>query len=140
MPFLLHDSRAGAVLFGNENAARAYDVGIYSVLAAEMVTACRATELDTSKKDGDISSFDGRPLLAKFKEELAAVEPFAARSLEAALKRFVESQDIKIGQIIHALRVAVTGKGVGFGMFETLEILGRDRCLKRIEHVLEVSG
>jgi glutamyl-tRNA synthetase len=79
---------------------------------------------------------DARSLLAKFKEELATVEPFAARSLEAALKRFVESEDIKIGQIIHALRVAVTGKGVGFGMFETLEILGRDRCLNRIERAL----
>ena len=80
---------------------------------------------------------DARPLLAKFKDELAAVEPFAAPALETALKRFVETQDIKIGQIIHALRVAVTGKGVGFGMFETLEILGRQRCLKRIERVLD---
>ena len=33
----------------------------------------------------------------------------------------------QIGQIIHALRVAVTGKAVGFGMFETLAILGRER-------------
>ena len=31
------------------------------------------------------------------------------------------------------LRVAVTGKAVGFGMFETLEILGQQRCLARIE-------
>ena len=79
---------------------------------------------------------DARSLLAKFKEELATVEPFAAPTLEAALKRFVESEDIKIGQIIHVLRVAVTGKGVGFGMFETLDILGRDRCLNRIERAL----
>ena len=48
----------------------------------------------------------------------------------------MEEQGIKIGQIIHALRVAVTGKGVGFGMFETLAILGRDRVLARIGRAL----
>jgi glutamyl-tRNA synthetase len=40
---------------------------------------------------------------------------------------------VKIGQVIHALRVAVTGKAIGFGMFETLEILGREACLRRID-------
>ena len=44
---------------------------------------------------------------------------------------------IKIGDIIHALRVAVTGKGVGLGMFEALEILGKERCLTRIDRCLE---
>ena len=38
--------------------------------------------------------------------------------------------------MIHALRVAVTGKSVGFGMFETLEILGRDSSLARIDRAL----
>jgi glutamyl-tRNA synthetase len=41
-----------------------------------------------------------------------------------------------VGQLIHALRVAVTGKPVGFGMFETLAILGRDRVLRRLDRVL----
>jgi glutamyl/glutaminyl-tRNA synthetase len=45
----------------------------------------------------------------------------------------VEEQGIKIGQIIHALRVAVTGKAVGFGMFETLELLGKSCVLRRID-------
>jgi glutamyl-tRNA synthetase len=45
-----------------------------------------------------------------------------------------------VGDVIHALRVAVTGKGVGFGMFETLEILGRERCLARIDRALELAA
>ena len=45
----------------------------------------------------------------------------------------MEDEGIKIGEIIHALRVAVTGKAVGFGMFETLEILGRESCVNRID-------
>jgi glutamyl-tRNA synthetase len=75
---------------------------------------------------------DAADLLQAFADVLAHVESFDAASLEAALKQFVDDRQIKIGQIIHALRVAVTGQAVGFGMFETLEILGRERCLARI--------
>jgi glutamyl-tRNA synthetase len=75
-------------------------------------------------------------LLTHFKDRLVTVEPFAAGPIEMALKHFVEDEGIKIGQIIHALRVAVTGKAVGFGLFETLEILGRQRCQTRIERAL----
>jgi glutamyl-tRNA synthetase len=57
---------------------------------------------------------------------------FVATELETAIKGFCETQGIKIGDIIHALRVAVTGKAAGFGMFDTLEILGRDRVLNRM--------
>lgn len=81
---------------------------------------------------------DAVPLLEKFGQQLTTVEPFTAEPLEACLKGFVEAEGIKIGQIIHALRVAVTGKAVGFGMFETLEILGRERVLARIDHTLKL--
>jgi len=79
---------------------------------------------------------EAKDLLAELRERLAAVDPFQAESLEREIKQFVEYREIKIGQIIHALRLAVTGQAVGFGMFETLEILGRDRCLARIEKTL----
>ena len=74
--------------------------------------------------------------LRRFRPVLEAVEPFDAPTLDAALHRFVEAEEIKIGQIIHAVRVAVTGKGVGFGLFEALEILGRAACLARIDRAL----
>ena len=79
------------------------------------------------------------PLLSSYRERLEAVSDFNASELEANLKSFVESQEIKIGQIIHALRVAVTGKAVGFGMFETLEILGRPCVLRRIDETLQYA-
>jgi glutamyl-tRNA synthetase len=76
-------------------------------------------------------------LLRKFRTRLAVVEPFDAPNLDQQLQDFVKTEGIAIGQIIHALRVAVTGKGVGFGLFETLAILGRGRCLARIDLTLE---
>ena len=72
-------------------------------------------------------------LLAKFRDRLAAVEPFDAPALEAAMHDFMAAEGIKIGQIIHAVRVAVTGQSVGMGLFDTLAILGRERSLRRIE-------
>ena len=76
-------------------------------------------------------------LLRKFRDKLANAESFEAANLEPLLKGFVEEEGVKIGQIIHALRVAVSGKAVGFGMFETLEILGQERCVNRIDQTLE---
>lgn len=76
-------------------------------------------------------------LLTKFREQLAACEPFEPEPLEVCLKSFVEAEGIKIGQIIHALRVATTGKAVGFGMFDTLAILGKESCLARIDRALQ---
>ena len=81
---------------------------------------------------------DAHPLLQEFRTQLAAVENFDPDKLEKCLKDFVAAKEIKIGQIIHALRVAVTGKGVGFGVFETLAILGRESCLARIDRALKL--
>ena len=48
----------------------------------------------------------------------------------------MKAEGIKIGDIIHALRVAVTGKAVGFGVFDSLAILGKQSCLARIDRAL----
>ena len=75
--------------------------------------------------------------LRRFRVVLETVDPFDAGHLDAALHEFAEAEEIRIGQIIHAVRVAVTGKGVGFGLFEALEILGRASCLARIVRALD---
>ncbi len=77
-------------------------------------------------------------LLTNYRDRLSEIDPFDARTLEDDLRTFAYEQGIKIGQIIHPVRVAVTGKAVGFGLFETLEILGRERCLARIDRALSL--
>ena len=52
------------------------------------------------------------------RERLAGADAFDAASLEKLLGMFVQDEGIQIGQIIHALRVAVTGKAIGFGVFD----------------------
>ena len=75
-------------------------------------------------------------LLTKFRDRLAAVEPFDAKTIETSMHDFMAAEGIKIGQIIHSVRVAVTGQSVGLGLFDTLAILGRERSLQRIGRAL----
>ncbi len=80
---------------------------------------------------------DAAGLLKKFREALAGAETFDAEGLDRLLHSFVEAQGINVGQIIHAIRVAATGKSVGFGVFDTLAILGKESCLARFDRALE---
>ncbi len=75
-------------------------------------------------------------LLTKFRERLESATAFDATSLERLLHEFLQEQGVEIGQIIHALRVAVTGKAAGFGVYESLALLGKAQCLARIERAL----
>jgi glutamyl-tRNA synthetase len=69
-------------------------------------------------------------------DALAAVEPFEQAPLEAALRSVAEQHGVKAGMLIHATRVAVTGRTVSPGLFEVLELLGRDRVLSRLRSAL----
>ena len=71
---------------------------------------------------------------------VAAVEGLTAERLEQHLHTFVEAQGIKPADIVHAIRVAVTGKAVGFGLFDTLAILGRERSVARIDRALTLTA
>ncbi|MDO4557512.1 MAG: glutamate--tRNA ligase [Planctomycetia bacterium] len=79
------------------------------------------------------------PLLAKFVPSLESITPeeFTVARTEETLRQFVESEGCKPGDLILALRFALTGKNVGFGLFETLEILGRTESLARIDRFLK---
>ena len=76
-------------------------------------------------------------LIGELKKVLAEAPEYTAPDLEAVIKGFCETQGIKIGDIIHALRVSVTGKAAGFGMFDTLAILGREKVVNRITLALQ---
>jgi glutamyl-tRNA synthetase len=79
---------------------------------------------------------NARQLLADCRRALADAPAFDAAALEQLVAGFVRTKGIELGDIIHALRVAVTGKGVGFGLYETLAIPGKDRVLARIDRAL----
>ena len=63
---------------------------------------------------------------------------FEKWALEIALRATAEQHGLKAGALIHATRVAVTGRAVSPGLFEVLELLGRDRSLARLTAALSI--
>ena len=77
------------------------------------------------------SGLDER-VLAAAQERLTAVEPWEATAIEEALRALAEELDEKPRQAFQPIRLAVTGSKVSPGLFESLELLGRDESLKRL--------
>jgi glutamyl-tRNA synthetase len=71
-------------------------------------------------------------VLAAAEETLAGVEPFTAEAIEQALRDLAERVGQKPRQAFQPIRVAVTGSTVSPGLFESIELLGRDETLARI--------
>jgi glutamyl-tRNA synthetase len=100
--------------------------------------------VDDAKLEYDPKAFEkalGKPgaaeLLGRCRTKLAEVDPFEPEPLEKAVHELVTTEGIKLGEIIHPLRVALTGKGIGLGLFDTLAILGRESSLGRIDRALK---
>ncbi|MGH7169324.1 MAG: glutamate--tRNA ligase, partial [Gemmataceae bacterium] len=74
-------------------------------------------------------------LLRKVRERLATAT-FEAKVLEALVQNFAQAEGVKLNDINQPLRVAVTGKSIGFSAYETLVLLGRERCLSRIDRAV----
>ncbi|HUE86085.1 MAG TPA: glutamate--tRNA ligase [Vicinamibacterales bacterium] len=63
--------------------------------------------------------------------------PFDEASLEQALRQLADQRGVKAGVLIHATRIAMTGRMVSPGLFEMLVLLGRERVLARLEALSE---
>jgi glutamyl-tRNA synthetase len=81
----------------------------------------------------DRASLDGgAPMLERAAEALQAVEPFTAERIEETLRGLAEELELSPRKAFQPIRVAVTGSTVSPGLFESLELLGRERSLERI--------
>jgi glutamyl-tRNA synthetase len=79
-------------------------------------------------------------VLAAVEETLAGLEPFTAETIEEALRQLAEHIGQKPRQAFQPIRVAVTGSTVSPGLFESIELLGRDETLARIRDARTAAG
>jgi glutamyl-tRNA synthetase len=79
----------------------------------------------------DPALLDGR-VLEEAERALADVEPFTTEAIEQALRALAEQLDLKPREAFQPIRVAVTGSKVSPGLFESIELLGREPTLDRI--------
>jgi glutamyl-tRNA synthetase len=77
-----------------------------------------------------------RDLLARTRAVLEATEPFDEDHLEIALRALAEELGTKPGAVFQPLRVALTGRTVSAGIFESLALLGKEESLARVDAAL----
>ncbi len=81
----------------------------------------------------DPTLLDGRaPIVTAARDELERVEPFAAPEIEAALRSLAERLELSPRKAFQPIRIAVTGSKVSPGLFESLELLGKEETLRRL--------
>jgi glutamyl-tRNA synthetase len=86
----------------------------------------REVEPDRALLDGD------GPIVVSAREELQQVEPFEAPEIEAALRALAERLELSPRKAFQPIRIAVTGSKVSPGLFESLELLGKEETLRRL--------
>jgi glutamyl-tRNA synthetase len=72
------------------------------------------------------------PVLPAAAEVLAEVDPFEAATIEVALRNLAESLELKPRQAFQPIRLALTGSTISPGLFESLELLGKEESIARI--------
>jgi glutamyl-tRNA synthetase len=102
----------------------------------EVVAGWYAPELLHPKKGGPD---EARSALEGAAEVLAEIDDadFSAEVLEQRCRQAAESLGMKAGDFFTPVRVAVTGRTVSPPLFDSLELLGRDRSLARIRTALD---
>jgi glutamyl-tRNA synthetase len=103
-----------------EKVAKLADYPDFTRFLFEDVDA-RSLELDGS-----------RPVLAAAREVLSELEPFTAERIEPALRKLAERLELPPRKAFQPIRIAVTGSRISPGLFESLELLGRERTLARL--------
>lgn len=77
-------------------------------------------------------------LLDKLKQDFERLEPFSAGNIEAALRSRAEKEGAKAALLIHALRMLVLGMKVSPGIFEVLELVGKEKTVERMGRLEEM--
>jgi glutamyl-tRNA synthetase len=78
--------------------------------------------------------------LIEVKDALKTLDNFIAPEIEKAFMSIVEKFNTKLGNIAQPVRVAITGKTESPGIFEVLEIVGKEKTLKRLEKAIKTIG
>ena len=79
---------------------------------------------------------EAKARLAKLRDAFASLSTFDVPTLETSLKNVAADLGVKSGALVHPVRLACTGKAIGPGLYQLLEVLGKDRVLTRFDRIL----
>jgi glutamyl-tRNA synthetase len=144
-PYLMVDRLAGETLISNEQYVRDILPLIQErarTLAevAELTQFFFVDELDYAPNlliGKNMSQESTTQALEVAQQRLEELKVFDAGSLEAILRPLAVELELKTGQLFGALRVATTGRTAAPPLFQTMAVLGKERCLRRIGVALD---
>lgn len=84
-----------------------------------------------------LSTLQQKQILTQLKEVLIKIENFDKNTLESVIREFCTKNNYKTSEVFHPLRVAVSGRTEGIGLFDLLELLGKQRVINRIDIVIK---
>jgi len=97
-------------------------------------------EYDAAAVEKHLRATDMDEHLAALDAAFASLDTFDPVSIEAALRSVADARGVKAGSLIHAMRVAMTGKTVSPGLFDVLSLLGRARVRQRLAEARRVGA
>ena len=80
---------------------------------------------------------EAKKILQDLIEVLEGCEPFDEKTIEARCREYIEREGIKLAQLVHPARLALTGKTISPGFFETVELIGKENSLTRLQKAIE---
>ncbi len=93
--------------------------------------------LQPDEKAAGILDEAARAILSEVLKRFQELEEWNAATTEAAVREFAESSGLKLGKIAQPLRAALTGRSTSPGVFDVLEVLGREESLGRIQDQID---
>ena len=89
-------------------------------------------EYDEKAVEKYLKKPDSKDIIAKCKSAIQALAGYDKHSVEEAYRKLADELKLKAAELIHPTRVAISGKTVGAGLFDMMELLGRDKVLERL--------
>ena len=93
------------------------------------------TEFDEKSKAKNWT-LDAKERMIEILTQFKSLPEWMHDSIEAVIRSYAESKAISAGKLIHPLRLAVSGVGMGPGLFEMLEVIGKEEVCKRLDYAL----
>ena len=81
-----------------------------------------------------------RDILIELKDKLTDIREFSVEEIEKVFRAIIEKHNVKLGNLAQPVRVAITGSTESPGIFEVLEIMGKEKTLKRLEKAINTIG
>jgi len=97
----------------------------------------QSVEYDANAVSRHLARPEIRAAFSALPGALAAVVPFSSTAVESALRSVADSHGVKAAALIHATRVAVTGRAVSPGLFDVLELMGAERVGGRVSDAMK---